>query len=369
MLAYKDPEPVRGAWRRTAGYWATGAGFALLAGGATRADDGECEAWQVCSSYRCAAAPGRCGGDSDCTTGQYCIADNRCTVPELDGSQVMLWGTLGEGMCGYAALGALDAPERPVIGWGCDAYGGMIDPFGEFVWDDGAAIRRLVPDAYEWDDVIEDWVYPRDPLANDPVVLSPPPGCTISRWIMKAGTGEVFSLCNGWRDASGALRFTEPPYRVLRAWSASDLKLLTDDGTGKLYVVDAAGTQVLVPVPMGSWGYVAGRTYADGFRVVVENPTTHALEAWIIDAAGGAPLEGAYPAIPSGWVGWEGDRRLDGQGALYQLGVSTATTASTDIAIRRTFAPPSATLVYDESNAPTGVRYVRMHGSHLVTGP
>ncbi len=34
-LRFKDPEPVRGMWRRTAGYWATSAGVALLAGGAT----------------------------------------------------------------------------------------------------------------------------------------------------------------------------------------------------------------------------------------------------------------------------------------------------------------------------------------------
>jgi hypothetical protein len=295
----------------------------------------DCAAWESCPSgtHKCTLVAGKCGSDANCDTTwarcdvptSNCVAlpgfcattadcgpfrtcqSNRCV--SSDGTDVLLCGELTAGDATTYALSLVGDPATPITGFRAgfgaprlDAYGAIlyVDPR----WNGTATVDtlvRLVPDALTWDATSTIWYYPADPTANDVVV--PTPTCAagaIQRWIVRAGTGEVFHSCDpdAWYDTAGNLRFTEPAGKNLVAWNASDAKLVV---TGLTYsVVDAAGTEhPLTGLPSVSTFYGA-RTHGAGFWIALQNATTTDDELWAIDGGGVATLAGAYPFLAGG---------------------------------------------------------------------
>lgn len=383
------------------------------------ADKSHCQAWEVCAADNtCQLAQGFCLAATDCksyedcdgTTRQCVLQAGRCTTadscgsgdlwaatcgddnwchsgPPVGGNDVLLWGTLMEGTCGYDAISSVFSPTRLQVGFDCYTDGVLRDsvvaPNGRIYYVDwGAKPRRVkvfVPDRFKVEKDIRS--YPPDGVANDTVLSAP--GCKsdedVGTFVMQAGTGSIAYNCG----VSGGLTYYNPAGEVvssgyrLSAWNGADY-LLASNNTYQLVVLTPSRTAIPVTGLPFDWSYIIDqRAYASGFRVAIHRSgNTNKDELWRIDNEGVPTYEGTYGAFPENLSSNVGGGELDSAGALFTT-TSWSNKWFVDAVVKRPPDGATGTVVYSEDEAPEKVNYSAnyekvfnfMHGSYLFTGP
>jgi len=295
-------------------------------------------------------------------------------IPPLDAMDpkgMLLLGTLQEGASGMDVLASLANGNVFSSGFSylTDARHGLIHPTDGFVYrDDNRTVRRFVSDPnpkLNISGTSRYWVdYPKDTLANDPILPMLPCTNDVEKVLYAPDTGKYFHTCrtsaNDLRDEAGAVVATCPGAGVLAV--GYNKTILCRDT-----VYDSAGVSHPIDplVPTG----VAYRGKSDGtFHLVgatgVGTGVTYAL--WNVVPATGAGTKvydyaklAGFSIVNSDVRGWI---EIDAQARLYRWGSSTtAATTTTDVIAR--FDDKIGELVYDETNV-----YVKMHGSTMITG-
>ncbi|WP_147446442.1 hypothetical protein [Corallococcus sp. CA047B] len=403
------------------------------------ADDDGCEAWQACtSSRRCALRPGMCATQKDCRTWEECGAshtcqlvagscqssadckdyeecsgltrkcvpqadrcttaddcggglwtptcgqDNRCGGTSMGGNDVLLWGTLLEGLCGVDAISSILTPTRVQVGFDCDTSSSfseaVVAPNGRVYYigrgGNPDRIKIMVPESFTLKDKIRS--YPVDGPRNDTQVPSPACSATqdIGSFVMRAGTGAVAYNCshggNTYYNSAGDVVATG--HRLL-AWNAAGYLLGVGSGY-ELFVL--APDQQVIPItglPGDHLDTIDARAHPTGFMLAM-NRTSGIQELWHVDNSGAATVLGTYGEGPA-----EADRVsygiLDAGGALYSRSSPREDVGITDLVVKRPPDGSRGTIIYSEKSAPTPVNAAAnyekvfnfMHASHLFAGP
>lgn len=282
----------------------------------------------------------------------------------FDPGEVYLAGTLAEGACYLDALAHWSSPGSAVTGFDCyfDNARAKIRP------TDG---RLLYTNTFEdelrefhCDDCPYAGAYPNAPLANDPVIQTPPCTGTSFYSFLVAPSGGLFYTCNQttWYDGTGAVAYTA---------TSSDLPLHLGFGDLLLTKQHVVHLKTLAATPITG---LPERTIdtvravqPDSFLVVLAAAQSasdgSSQELWQIDAGGAATMLGTFPPLPPGAKSVAAyTSKLDVHGGLLQFGSGPA--VFQDIIVRRDISGGSA-VVYDEANDPL----VKIHISSLVTGP
>ncbi|MBN8228399.1 hypothetical protein JYK02_12890 [Corallococcus macrosporus] len=356
---------------------------------ATAAD---CKAHESCdeAAKRCVLQEGRCNTADDCNEGALwtsaCGADNQCHTEEASGNDVLIWGTLMEGICGYDAISSVLTPLRVQVGFGCyttSVYDdAVVSPNGRVYYVDRAAdpqrVKIFNPDPFK----VEGGKRTYPPQATDNDTKLPAPGCKadqdLGTFVLQAGTGAIAYSCNlagtdtTYYDTNGAV--VAAGYELL-AWNA-DNHLLAQTGGFKLFVLTPDRTPLPVTGLPSGWAFRDARATTAGFWLAISLSGTD-FQLWRVGHDGVATLQGNYGALPQGVTGYSAGV-LDRSGALYVEGtLRDATGDLVDIVVQRPPDGTTATIVYSEANAPEKVNYAAdykvlfnfMHISYLFAGP
>jgi hypothetical protein len=272
----------------------------------------------------------------------------------LNPEEVYIFGTLSEGLCGVDAIAHWSAPNVAAVGFDC-----YVNESTARVRNDGTLIytNTFEDRLREFHcDGCPTWVpgmpYPSGVLANDTILATPPCDATGISGFITGITGERLHRCGtAWHNASG----TSVPLTGVPLSYGFGNKVLTqtaviDIATGEQFPITGLPTGTTLTTR------VAGPTSFWMARQASGETTL-----WRIDHAGGATLEGTYPAPPANHTP-SGSARLDGSGNLFQEGRGPATFE--DVVIYRNLNGLSER-VYTEATNPA----VKLHISSLVTGP
>jgi hypothetical protein len=282
----------------------------------------------------------------------------------LDPTEVYLVGTLQPGSSGHDALTHWSTPHSYNAGFD-DYFDGdhaLIHPSSGRIWYTNTFEDRL---REYYRDGGPDWLpgmpYPTNVLANDVITATPP--CVVSgAWnapvlsrFLIAPDGAVFHRCYGstatWYDADGNAVF-----------SGADLVYVGNGQVGMTVdsVVDLT-TGIATPMIGLPVATVVSRRATTGGIWIVLAPAGTENELWLVDGTGSASQVGVYPALAPGVTLRTSPARLDGDGALFEIGYLAD---YVDVIVRRSVAGASE-MVYTEADKPT----VQIHISSLVTGP
>ncbi|WP_375757270.1 hypothetical protein [Corallococcus exercitus] len=179
----------------------------LAADACTSAAD--CKAYESCDAAKnkCVLQADRCRTAADCGGSALwaptCDADNRCQAGEGPENDVILWGTLRDGAnCGYDAFSSILTPTRVQVGFGCETLRvsyPVLAPDGRIHYiDRGETPHRLkvfVPDAFKSE--AGKRVYPSDGPANDTLIPTTKcaAGQNVGSFHLQAGTGALAYSC------------------------------------------------------------------------------------------------------------------------------------------------------------------------------
>lgn len=278
------------------------------------------------------------------------------TFGGFDPSQIYLQGTLQEGVGKYA-LANVTAGNAFLVG-PPGARPAWIHPSDGLVYLTAGAVHRFVPDAAPTKEGAVWTNYPKDPMANDPVLPMLPCTNEVANFLVRPGTGKYLHTCAGssadLRDEAGNVVVT-----CSQGFKAAGY------GEGILcgdMVFDAARVGHTI-TGFGAATPVAYRAKSDGtFWVATNSSTGFALYQVALDGVATKLYDFAKPQgfgpINADVVGWV---NLDALGRLYRWGSMTGKT-TTDVIARMD--QSKGEIIYDES-----VVFTKMHGSFMVTGP
>ncbi|WP_165373463.1 hypothetical protein [Sorangium cellulosum] len=310
------------------------------------------------------------GGAPDCTGAAVEVVGD-----VFDPAQVYLVGTLDEAArCGRDAVVHWSSPGSAVVGFDClfDERSARIRP------TDGRLLYSNVFEGmlreFHCDGCLHTGgAYPLVPLANDPVLPTPPcapaslaslggflvsPGGTVLHGCSSGGTLDATT----WYDQSGAVVYADPD-NPLRHLGHGDLAL------AERSVVHLA-TSVSLPLvglPDDRPIHTVRARAPDRFLLVLEAERStddgSSQELWEVDGGGKVTRLGAFPPLPA-----EAEQvsahtsKLDACGALLQFGGGAG--GFEDVIVRREIGG-SSEVVYTEAADPM----VKIRVSSLLTGP
>lgn len=318
----------------------------------------------ACGSDERALGPPIGGSSTSSSSGGFvCVpgAPAPLASDKLDPGLVYLAGTVHEDVCEQQALVHYSDPSSAVTGFDCmaDLLHASIRP------SDGLFLYPTKADgqvhAFHCDDCPYAGTYPKDPLANDPVMDIAPCGPAtfpLTRFLLSP-KGTLFRECNSaWYDAAGKMVLSSGPETLLHV-GYDNVGL-----TAKHLVPLGGGTAVTIT---GLPGVIqAARAVRTGeFWVVVGTDASDysAQELWEIATGGAATRLAIYAPPPGGTtVVYPDSSQIDEDGVLFEL--ATGLTPFDDIIIRRDRCGHSD-VVYDVSWNPL----VKIHDSALVSGP
>lgn len=293
----------------------------------------------------------------------------------FDPAQVYLVGTLAEEVrCGRDAVAHWSSPDSAVVGFDC-------------LFDERSARIRPTDGRLLYSNVFEDALrefhcdgclhtggpYPLLPLANDPVLPTPP--CVPASLGSLGGflvspTGTVLHACRSggvpdtttWYDRSGAVVYTDAD-NPLRHLGYGDLAL----AERSVVHLATSVSRPLVGLPENRTIHTVRAKPPDRFLLVLEaeHPTDDgsSQELWEVDGGGKATRLGAFPPLPTEATQVSAHTsKLDGCGALFQFGGGVG--GFEDVIVRREISG-SSEVVYTEAADPT----VKIRVSSLLTGP
>jgi hypothetical protein len=325
------------------------------------------------------SAPAAAGGSVAGNAGSSgVVCEGAVTTDVFDPNRVYLIGTLSSGWCGFDAIVAPECPNSAAVGFDCDFRGNSepLQTSAQIRSTDGrllytsSAIRvfhcddcpYLAPNAN---------AYPRDGLANDPVVQSPCQQSQAFGSFFVSPEGQLYFWCSdgSWQNEDGVvvhsaensmlayvghrgLALTKPrdPYYPISLVNVVDL---ATGRTSPITGLPDAAVHALRAVP------------PDRFLVFLvveaELPSHDRSELWMIDASGKAEWLGEYPAFPTE-VGPSPGAKLLPNGVLYQM--ANGPRVVHDVVVRRELGGVTE-VVYTEADDP----HVEVHISGLLTGP
>jgi hypothetical protein len=310
-----------------------------------------------------AGGPAAGGDDSGETPSAGALAS-------FDPAEVYIYGTLGPGGGGLDVVSTWQNPNIYAAGFPYDSP----DERAFWVWKEqivyipygGGGIRTFEPDVVSGQAGLN-FDYPKGPEQNDPTLSTPP--CLANdggpRTFMASPDERLIYLCgdDSWYEDG------KPAFQPDGA--VSEMLVFGYDGwllfdRSFPFIFNVAENQRYTPeswntnrVTLSAW-----RAAVDGFDVVVKSPTDDDTpELWHIDFAAQATLIGTYPLPPAELTdAW--DLRLSASGELFEMRSNADALKDTDVIVRRTIDGESE-IVYTEANDPR----VKLHGSHLFTGP
>jgi len=283
----------------------------------------------------------------------------------LDPDEVYLLGTLAEGSARRAAVAHYLAPDRPVVGFT------RIHRRNAQVRSDGTLIYMNT-----FEDILREFhcdacpgfsrgdSYPRDVLANDTILPTPPCDPDVPRMELRdfllGPDGRRIHRCGvsrTWYDPSGAVVASGVTPLVL-GWD--DHALLN----GAVLDLASGATTTITGLPTDpACRTIARRADASGGFLVGIDCMSGGTTLHSITHEGVATLEGVYPAPPSGYT-IRLEQRISGDRALVSFALGPS--AAEDAIIRRTIEGVSE-VVYTEEMTPSPT--VLIHISGLVSGP
>lgn len=286
----------------------------------------------------------------------------------LDPNEVYIFGTVSPGSCGRSIITHWTTPHQGAVGFDCYT-------------NEGAAIIAPGRNRLLFFNTFEDRLrefhcdgacvltgngalqYPRNPMANDPILPTPPCDAAGSRlaqfsvWPDGAVIHRCPSRASGWLDDQGieVIGLTDELIALGRQRSA--LVQVRNE-----YAIINTLTSSVTPVlglPERPTLITSRSRVPSGFWVVVSDEDQPQL--WSIDATGIASQVFTYAPAPQGYQpNLRG--RLDAQQNLFQTGRGPETFE--DIIVRSERGGPT-TVVYTEADHP----FVQLHISDIVTGP
>lgn len=321
--------------------------------------------------------------------------------------RVYLWGTLITGTSDVDAIAPVDDPSA--VSLGGPAYG----PFGQHMLAirplDGAlfyigseelldrTLRRFVAEGLRFDRERDLYVYPSDPIDNDPVQSTPacpgsvaevrttPDSETVYYECLGPDTGLTRMYPVGSSEPFQPAYFADGTYRRVLALGYGGRALVYEGGVttpgGRLLQADGSVTPITGEVPptynhslMGVATLV--RALPDAFLVASREGRSDApFELYRIAYDGVSSRLGTHGVLPAGTIDDNNSLiRMDLDGALYVLARSPTLTPRRAIQ-RVPLQPGTPEIVYDEGTFPqqrwtTPVRlFAYTHTNTVFTAP
>lgn len=305
-------------------------------------------------------------GSADASTGGADPVVVEC--PAFDPARVYLRGGVVVGESYPHALVDPESPTEFCVGFAGDPTAPRLRGDGSVVFariEDEHGIYRFAPDPFAWlADGQAD--YPRDPLANDELLLATPcdDGSDLASLLVAPSDGAIWVRCGGaWLDPGGELAYDSiDPIGVLVAPDERLLVNESDLGASLFWVESGNGADPPLDLPRDVDAIVTGRVHEDGVRVVAI--AGERVFLWRIDGDA-IGEEGEYSELDVGpsIAPLEGGA-LAADGDFVHL---VHASDSVDLVVRRRLDPEPPLIVYDEGALdPTAVRVTV---SDLFTGP